>query len=164
MDNSTSTGQGEQRTSRSWINPPSLGALRNEVTGLVESILGESVPQFRADTIPRVDVVEKNSHLEIIVDLPGYRSSDVSIDLTANNLVISGERNSEVPAPEESCRYYRQERRLGGFTRSISLPCPVSDALVDAFLQDGVLRVRLPKHEDGRKRHVPIRDVESPST
>lgn len=161
MDNSTSsTGQGE-RSSRSWITPPSLGTLRNEVTGLVETILGESVPQFRGDSIPRVDVVEKNSYLEIIVDLPGYRSSDVSIELTTNHLIISGERKAEAASPDEICRYHKQERRLGGFTRSISLPCSVSDSLVDAFLQDGVLRVRLPKHEDGRKRHVPIRDVES---
>jgi len=149
------------RASRSWLQTPSLSELRQEVSGLVDSFLSDTVPQWRGGQYPRIDLIELPGSLEIQADLPGYKSTEVTVELIENHLVLSSHRvTGAAPDPDER-RYHRVERRQANFTRSILLPCPIDDSRVEASLHDGVLTVRLPKREDSRRHHVPIRAAES---
>lgn len=100
----------------------------------------------------RVDVQESPTEIIAICDLPGLESKDdVHIDISNNMLNISGMINKTEETEEE--QFHRQERFMGRFQRSISLPAPVSRDGVKASYRNGVLEVRMPKveHDDMKK-------------
>src|SRR5262249_4877843 len=63
-----------------------------------------------------------------------------------------GERKQPVP---EKGVWHRQERNYGSFARTFTLPYPVDADKVDARLENGVLLIRLAKHESARPRKIP---------
>ena len=88
-------------------------------------------------------------------ELPGLNLKDLEILVTdGNQLVIKGERKVNVP---EKGIWHRQERSYGSFTRSLTLPFHVDADKVDAHFENGVLLVKMPKHESARARKIPIK-------
>ncbi|SFH52703.1 Hsp20/alpha crystallin family protein [Planctomicrobium piriforme] len=154
----------KERSIKNWLPPTSFGALRQEVNDLVENLLGDSMPNFRGDQVPRVDVSETADFVEVVADVPGFKTEEVSVDLADNHLILTGQHPEQPTASTEARRFHRIERRMSSFTRSVLLPCPVDDTRVEAELKDGILSVRLPKREDVRRRRVPIRGAESTGT
>jgi HSP20 family protein len=53
--------------------------------------------------------------------------------------------------------WHRQERTYGSFTRSLTLPFPVDADKVDARLENGVLLIKLAKHESARPRKITVK-------
>src|SRR5829696_7401763 len=65
---------------------------------------------------PSCDLVETNSEIRIVCDLPGMRKEDLEIQLASgNSLVVRGERKFE---ERQDSRYHRMERFFGNFTRT----------------------------------------------
>ena len=91
---------------------------------------------------PAIDVFEKDNRLVTRVDLPGLKKEDVKVEVTDGQLVISGERKSEVEEKKED--FYRSERTYGSFYRVVPLPEGVKLEDVKATFTDGVLEVSLP--------------------
>ncbi len=99
---------------------------------------------------PSVDVEESDEMYLISADLPGLKKDNVKIEVSGNNLNISGERSKEV----KSEGYY--ERAHGRFFRSFTLPENVDAKKVEAIFEDGVLRLVLPKVEVQPKQEIKI--------
>jgi len=94
--------------------------------------------------IPRIDVYETENEVVAKCDLPGLdRKDDLNIDIDNNLLTISGIVNRTGEVREN--RMHRQERFVGRFQRSITLPARVSSEGVKAVYKNGVLEVRMPK-------------------
>jgi HSP20 family protein len=91
---------------------------------------------------PDVEVYQQNNDLVVRADLPGMKKDDVWIDVTDNDITISGERRQE----QESERggIYRSERSYGSFRRTIPLPEGAIADQAKATFKDGVLEVRMP--------------------
>jgi HSP20 family protein len=53
--------------------------------------------------------------------------------------------------------WHRQERGFGKFARSLTLPFNVNADKVDAKFENGVLLVKLPKHESARPRKITVK-------
>lgn len=103
----------------------------------------------------RVDVHETESEVIATCDLPGLESKeDVHIDISQNTLNISGIINKTREMKEE--HFHRQERYTGRFQRSISLPTSVSRDGVKASYRNGVLKVRMPKVENGDMKKINV--------
>ncbi len=68
--------------------------------------------------------------------MPGVKGDELDIQVTANNLAISGER--KIAAEEEGARYHRKEREAGKFSRMIGLPVEVDTDKVEAKLENGI--------------------------
>jgi HSP20 family protein len=105
--------------------------------------------------VPRLDVYETESEVVATCDIPGLaRKEDVHIDVEDNVLTISGtiQRMNEIK--EE--HYHRQERFMGRFHRSVTLPARVSPEGVQATYKNGVLEVRMPKQKPGTKRKIDV--------
>jgi HSP20 family protein len=80
---------------------------------------------------------------------------DLEIFVTAGNqLTIKGERKQ--PETEKGV-WHRQERTYGNFTRTFTLPYPVDADKVDARLENGVLLIKLAKHESARPRKIAVK-------
>lgn len=104
--------------------------------------------------IPAMDLVETGEHFVLRADLPGVAETGVNIEVENNVLTISGERRAETEDKHEG--YYRLERSMGAFSRSLTLPEGIDAEAVCATFADGVLEVRIPKPVQPQPRKVQI--------
>jgi HSP20 family protein len=108
-----------------------------------------------AAAFPPVNVWEEGDHLYLESELPGLDLKDLEIFVTAGNqLTIQGRRKPPVP---EKGAWHRQERQFGEFARTVPLPYPVDPDKVEARLDNGVLEVKLAKHESAKPRKIPVK-------
>jgi HSP20 family protein len=88
------------------------------------------------------------------VDLAGVELSDVNIEVSGRELMITGER----PVQETEGRVYQQvEIDSGPFRRIVELQVDVDAEQAKATYEDGILRIELPLREQtDTARRVPI--------
>jgi HSP20 family protein len=91
---------------------------------------------------PEVEVYHQNNELVVRADLPGMKKDDVSVEVTDNEITISGERRQEQET--ERGGIYRSERSYGSFYRAIPLPEGAMADQAKGTFKDGVLEVRMP--------------------
>jgi len=102
-----------------------------------------------------LDVSETEDAFIIEAVVPGVRSEDLEITLQDNVLAISAETRQQQQS-EKKANYHRLERRYGRVSRAISLPTPVKADAVQASLENGILRLEVPKAEEVRPRRITI--------
>lgn len=109
------------------------------------------------DFTPRLDVVEMEKEIMISAELPGMEEKDIDISLHKNILTISGKKESE--EIEKGKSFYRRERSYGSFRRSIELPEEVDEEKIEATYKKGILKVVVPKPEEGVlvSKHIKIK-------
>ena len=107
---------------------------------------------------PQVEVYQRNNELVVRADLPGLKKEDVTIDVTDNDLIISGERQQEHES--ERGGIYRTERSYGSFYRTIPLPDGAIADQAKATFKNGVLEIRMPAPPEQvtRGRRLEIKD------
>ena len=104
---------------------------------------------------PACDIYETSNELVVKAELPEVKKENVQVTIENNVLTIRGERKFEAETKKES--YHRVERRYGEFTRSFALPGFVDATKVNAEFQEGVLRVRMPKREEAKPKHIDVK-------
>ena len=108
-----------------------------------------------AGVFPLINLTEDKNKYFIRAELPGVKSDEVDIQVTANNLSISGER--KIGAEEEGARYHRREREAGTFSRMIGLPGDIDPDKVDAKLENGILTVEVSKAEAAKPKQITVK-------
>ncbi len=103
---------------------------------------------------PDIDLVEGDDEILVLADLPGVRKGDLELSIQGNLLTIKGEKKREEPT--QSHKVVRTETWVGSFSRTINLPDSVNPEKVEAELRDGVLRIRIAKREEAKRRAVQI--------
>ena len=104
--------------------------------------------------LPRVDLADAGDQFVVLAELPGTKKEDLKISLHEGIVTISGERKGT--AKPEEARWVRNEIGAGRFQRSVELPAPVNGVKITATLNDGILRVILPKAEEARPKEITI--------
>ncbi|KQY95125.1 heat-shock protein Hsp20 [Caulobacter sp. Root1455] len=94
--------------------------------------------------MPRMDVQETKSAVELTLELPGIALNDIKIEFEDDVLTISGEKKSEKEIKEKNHRV--SERAYGAFSRSVPLPRSVDADKIKASMADGVLTIVAPKN------------------
>lgn len=107
--------------------------------------------------IPKVDITETDSTIEVAADLPGLERDDVILDITDNILTLQGEKKEETREESTNRTVYRMERISGSFLRRITLPAEVEADQAEATFRNGVLRVTLPKAASSKPRQITIK-------
>jgi HSP20 family protein len=92
---------------------------------------------------PAADFYETTQGLVLRLELAGVATEDISLSLTAHELVVRGRRRP--PPPEGLRRFVRLEIGFGAFERRFTLPISVNPDEVEAAYVDGILEVRLPR-------------------
>jgi HSP20 family protein len=92
---------------------------------------------------PAADVAESEDAITVLVELAGVDEDDMEIVLHDDALVIEGHRHAD--GVERDAVYHAVEIRQGEFRLEVPLPASIVDDDVDATLERGLLRVRLPK-------------------
>jgi HSP20 family protein len=131
-----------------------LQQLQSEMNRLFDRWGG---PDGNRETVayPPVNIWEEGEAVYVEAELPGMNQNDLEIYVTGGNqLTLKGQRKPSVP--EKSVRH-RQERGFGNFVRVLTLPFPVDADHVDAHFEDGVLQVKLAKHESAKPRKIQVK-------
>jgi HSP20 family protein len=100
---------------------------------------------------PLLDVRETDDEYLVMVDLPGVKSDDVTIEVNDQVLMISGSR-----VPVETGESQRTERPYGSFVRSLTLPKGADSDSIVADYKDGVLTLRIPKPAEVKPKKIAI--------
>ncbi len=102
-----------------------------------------------AEPTPEADLYEDDENYYTRVELPGFKKSEVKVELNDGNLTISCERKSVTKSG--------QEKPDVVFNRAMSVPEGIAVDKVGAKLEDGILSVVLPKVEERKPREIKIK-------
>jgi HSP20 family protein len=103
---------------------------------------------------PALDISEAKDAYLVTVELPGVKLDDLEITLEDGLLTIQGERHFANDSSEE--QFHRVERSSGAFRRSITLPAHFEADAVEASMEDGVLRILVPKAEEAKAKRIQV--------
>jgi HSP20 family protein len=102
---------------------------------------------------PAVDITESANGFHIVMDLPGIKSEDATIEIEDHQLKISGERKHPETA---TLKKHHNERVIGVFSRQFRLPKDADATQVNASFEAGVLTIDINKQEESKPRKVTI--------
>ena len=103
---------------------------------------------------PAVDIFETEKDMTLLADLPGVKSDELNIDLRDNVLTLTGEVAPWEGAEEEDLLI---EYEIGRYLRQFTLSEVIDQDKIDAQLNDGVLRLTLPKVEKATPRKISVK-------
>jgi HSP20 family protein len=118
-----------------------------------------SVPeQTRSGPVysPAVDIFETDQTITVLADLPGVKAEELDIDLRDDVLSLTGRVTPEGTSKES---LVLREYRPGTYFRRFILSQAIDQAKIDAKLEDGVLRLELPKVQKARPRQIKVKSA-----
>ncbi|MFO7659583.1 MAG: Hsp20/alpha crystallin family protein [Candidatus Cloacimonadaceae bacterium] len=101
-----------------------------------------------------MDIVEQEKEFELMANLPGFKKEDVKISVHDNQLLI--EAKCENKKEEKKGTMYRCERYSGNYRRNLYLPENADVAKIQAKMEDGVLKLSIPKKEAAPQKEIVI--------
>jgi HSP20 family protein len=99
---------------------------------------------------PHADVCETDDAFYIDFDVPGISDNDLRLRFEPGALTLEGVRTRR--PPENCARCIEVEIEYGTFMRRVILPRSCDEANIEAHLEQGVLRVRVPKTSATQQR------------
>lgn len=103
--------------------------------------------------LPPVDVVEDAGGITLLADLPGVPKDRLSLRVEGDQLSIEAEVALPLPQGMEASH---AEVQLSRYRRAFTLSKELDADKVSAELNNGVLRVRVPKAEHAQPRRIAI--------
>lgn len=105
---------------------------------------------------PEVDILETARAITLLVDMPGVAADGVNINLRDGVLTLDGNvRPWEAPGASDVL----VEFAIGKYYRQFSLPEHIDQDKIEAKLEDGVLKLHLPKLEKAQPRQITVHSV-----
>ena len=103
---------------------------------------------------PPLNVVRDAKGIVVEAPFPGVDRASLEVTVVGDALTIHGQRQAETGVPEE--RYYRRERPLGSFTRTLSIGERLDGDMAEATYTNGILRVRLAASPEATPKKIAI--------
>ncbi len=108
----------------------------------------------RRTFVPRADIYETTKDIMVVADLPGVDENDIDITVEKNILTIKATVEQEFPKGH-SLNY--AEYSIGDFLRKFTLPNEIDREGISATMNNGVLRLVLPKSANAQIRKIQIK-------
>ena len=102
---------------------------------------------------PATDVVERDSEIVVIADMPGVDEKHVEVTLENNVLTIRGQAFYEAPAQMDGSH---EEFRARDYERAFTIREEVDREKIRATMKNGVLRVTLPRSAETAPRRINV--------
>jgi len=112
----------------------------------------------QATVLPKVNVIEKDEAFHLEAETPGMTEKDVSVEFHDGVLTLKGHREQNSQTDKENYRI--REFSKQSFARSFRLSDQIDPENVVAKMEQGVLKVTLPKKEQAKPKKIEIK-VES---
>lgn len=115
-------------------------------------------PVSAAECSPPLDVIETETGIEIVVDMPGVFPDAVHVVCARNVLMIAGEKMPAVCEHREAA-FHLAERAFGRFARAVRLDGAFDAGRASASFNAGELRITMPRIDDrrGKEIRIPVR-------
>ena len=111
-------------------------------------------PSQRPVFQPRIDLWETATEWHLVAELPGVRPENLEIVTKEGSLTIEAKVVDRVV---EDAKIRRSEYTGGDFRRTFHLGDNLAADGAEATLKDGVLTLRLPKHESVLPKKIQVR-------
>ena len=89
------------------------------------------------------ELVDRGDRLELYLEVPGIEKENISVKTTKYSVEISGKHSEK--EQQKGRKYIYSERLYRSFYRNVPLPEEIIPSKVAAKLENGILRVDLPK-------------------
>lgn len=96
-------------------------------------------------SVPEIDMREDQNQYIVLVNIPGAERKDISVNLEGQQLTVAGKQEYKKQDRDVNGRIIFSERRSGRFQRSITLPSPVEKKGMQTRINNGILRITIPK-------------------
>ena len=103
---------------------------------------------------PKVNVTENENFFHLEAATPGMQDKDINIEVHNDVLTIKGHKEDESDIKKEN--YHIREFSSQNFERSFKLSDRIDTDKVTAKIDNGVLRVDLPKHEQTKPQKIEV--------
>ena len=103
---------------------------------------------------PAVDIFETEKEITLLADMPGVEADCLTIDLRENTLTLSADI---APDEEPDAQDILVEYETGRYYRQFTLGELINQEGIDAALNDGVLRLTLPKVEKATPKKIAVK-------
>ena len=107
-----------------------------------------------AGLLPPVDVIEDSTGITLYADLPGVSKDGLNLHVEADTLTIEGKLGLAVPEGMEASH---AEVSVPRYRRVFTLSKELDTEKVSAELNQGVLKLRIPKAEHAQPRRIEIK-------
>jgi HSP20 family protein len=117
---------------------------------------GQEVEATRgaAGFLPCTDIFEREDAIVVVADMPGVGPEAVDVDLTGNELTISG----RVADPAiEGHTLSSWEYEVGDYRRRFRLSGGIDADKIEATIRNGVLQVVLPKSKEAQPQKITVK-------
>ena len=104
--------------------------------------------------LPKVNVTEDENFFHLEAETPGMKDKDISIEVHNGVLTIKGHKENKSDTEKES--YHIREFSSQSFERSFKLSDRVDTEKVSAKIDNGVLKVDLPKHVQIKPKKIEV--------
>jgi HSP20 family protein len=142
----------------SWTPMQNFAAFQGQLNQLFDQFFrggnGEEVNWGVSAWIPPVDLYETDEAFVLKAEPPGLTTDEIQIEVHDRTLTLHGERKTEARMTE--AHYQQRERAYGSFQRVFALPTSVDAEKVQASFTNGVLELRLPKHEMAKPKRIAV--------
>jgi HSP20 family protein len=95
--------------------------------------------------IPLCDIVDKGDKYTISLEVPGIQKDKIEVKATEEYITVSGIEEKKIEEEDEN--YVLKERAYRSFSRKIPFPENIIPAKVDATVENGILKIEVPKQK-----------------
>jgi HSP20 family protein len=95
--------------------------------------------------IPLCDIIDKGDRYIISLEVPGIQKDKIEVKATEEYITVSGLEENRTEKEEEN--YVLKERAYRSFSRKIPFPENIISAKVDATVENGILKIEVPKQK-----------------
>jgi HSP20 family protein len=103
---------------------------------------------------PLIDIYETTDDYFLTAQMPGVSKEDMKIKLEEGHLVIMGRVNY---SETDDRKYVMKETETGNFYRRFKISESIDEQIIDATLENGLLHVKLPKHDRVKPKTIEIK-------
>jgi len=104
--------------------------------------------------VPSVDVLEDDTGITLLADLPGVEREQLELRVEGDTLQIEAGLSTVMPADLQPVY---AEVRVPRYRRAFTLSRELDAARIEANLKDGVLRLRIPKQAHAQPRRIEVK-------
>lgn len=103
---------------------------------------------------PDVDIIERKDDIIVVADMPGIDEASVDITLENNILSIYGKVDWNAPG---KLKLIHGGYGIGDYQRVFTLSGEVNREKIEATVNNGILKITLPKAEAVRTKKIAVR-------
>lgn len=127
----------------------------------LEHQMNKKLYGHHGENLMKTDIKDHETNYEMVVDLPGFKKDEISVELDNGYITISAARGLDQDKQEkETGRYIRRERYAGACQRSFYVGEDLRQEDIKAEFKHGILTLCIPKKqpavEEKKNKYIAI--------